>query len=227
LTIYRGTVLASNSWRAFFWRSMPCEPSTFRSWPQLFQAGPRRSQTISDCNDSSATSRYFIRNWAEFVIKPLSLQGLHAGFGSDQVESGTVDINILMLSIVSRGVSFPVVWSVLPKAGNSDTTERETVIEIFIDLFGAFKIACLLGDREFIGKAWFRFLKEHRIIFQMRLHKYTLVRNGRGQFVQAWHLFCRTRLNCPLVIPTARRITTQSAAAWAPFSRSSPSAAQA
>ena len=34
---------------------------------------------------------------------------------------GRVDINILMLSIVWRGIGFPVVWLVLPKAGNSDT----------------------------------------------------------------------------------------------------------
>src|SRR5262249_11576264 len=66
--------------------------------------------------------------------------------------------------------------------------------------------ACLLGDREFVGREWFRFLKRHRIKFQMRLHKNTLVRNGRGQYVQAWRLFCRTRINCPLVIPEARKM---------------------
>jgi Transposase DDE domain len=159
----------------------------------------------------------FLRNFempyaqlAEFVIKLLGIPGPYTlALDRTNWKVGTVDINILMLSIVYRGVGFPVVWSVLPKAGNSDTTERETVIEIFIDLFGAFNIAYLLGDREFIGKAWFRFLKEHRIKFQLRLHKDTLVRNGRGQFVQAWRLFCRTRLNCPLVIPAARRMWGQ------------------
>ena len=79
-------------------------------------------------------------------------------------------------------------------------------MEIFLDLFGAQNIACLLGDREFVGSEWFRFLKRHRIKFQMRLHRDTLVRNGRGQYVQAWRLFCRTRINCPLVIPEARRM---------------------
>jgi hypothetical protein len=119
---------------------------------------------------------------------------------------GAVDLNILMLSIVYRGVGIPVVWIVLSKAGNSDTSERTTVMEIFLDLFGAQNIACLLGDREFVGREWFRFLKRHRIKFQMRLHKNTLVRNGRGQYAQAWRLFCRTRINCPLVIPEARKM---------------------
>src|SRR5262249_40798361 len=67
---------------------------------------------------------------------------------------GAVDLNILMLSIVYRGVGIPVVWTVMSKAGNSDTSERTTVIEIFIDLFDAQRIACLLGDREFVGREW-------------------------------------------------------------------------
>jgi hypothetical protein len=100
---------------------------------------------------------------------------LHASLGSDQLESWNRGHQYLMLSIVYSGIGYPVVWSVLPKAGNSDITERETAIEIFIDIFGAFNIACLLGDREFISKAWFHFLKEHQIKFQMRLHKDTLV----------------------------------------------------
>jgi len=62
-------------------------------------------------------------------------------------------------------------------------------MEIFIDLFGTYSIASLLGDREFVGSRWFRFLRKHQIKFQMRLKKDTLVRNGRGKFVQAWRLF--------------------------------------
>jgi hypothetical protein len=37
----------------------------------------------------------------------------------------------------------------------------------------------------------------------VRQHKNTLVRNGRGQYAQAWRLFCRTPIVCPLVIPEA------------------------
>jgi hypothetical protein len=144
---------------------------------------------------------------AEFVVRLLGLPGPYTlALDRTNWKVGVVDLNILMLSIVYRGIGVPVVWIVLPKAGNSDTGERCTVMEIFLDLFGAQNIACLLGDREFVGRDWLRFLKRHRIKFQMRLHRDTLVRNGRGQYVQAWRLFCRTRLNCPLVIPEARRM---------------------
>jgi Transposase DDE domain len=144
---------------------------------------------------------------AQFVVKLLGIPGPYTlALDRTNWKVGAVDINILMLSIVYRGIGFPVIWLVLPKAGNSDTSERKTVIEIFIDLFGARNIARLLGDREFIGKDWFRFLRQHRIKFQMRLHKDTLVRNGRGRMVQAWRLFASTRVNRILVIEDARRM---------------------
>jgi hypothetical protein len=143
---------------------------------------------------------------ALFIVKLLGVPGPYTlALDRTNWKVGAVDLNILMLSIVYRGVGIPVVWTVLSKAGNSDTRERTTVIEIFLDLFGAQNIACLLGDREFVGREWFRFLKRHRIKFQMRLHKNTLVRNGRGQYAPAWRLFCRTRINCPLVIPQYKK----------------------
>lgn len=144
---------------------------------------------------------------AAFVVNLLGVEGPYTlALDRTNWKVGVVEINILMLSIVYRGIGFPVVWLVLPKAGNSDTSERETVIEIFLDLFGAPAIACLLGDREFIGKRWFRFLTAHRIKFQMRLRKDTLVRNARGKFVHARRLFASTRVNQMLVIPAARQM---------------------
>lgn len=119
---------------------------------------------------------------------------------------GQVEVNILLLSMVYRGIGFPLVWCVLPHAGNSDTSERITLLEIWLDLFGAKNVQCLCGDREFVGKAWFTFLQKNRIPFQMRLKKNTQVKNGRGQFVPAWRLFATTRLNHVRVIPAARHM---------------------
>ena len=144
---------------------------------------------------------------AAFVVKLLGVPGPYTlALDRTNWKVGLVDLNILMLSIVYRGGGLPVVWLVLPKAGNSDTLERETLLEIFLNLFGAPNIACLLGDREFVGKRWFAFLKRHRLKFQMRLRKDTLVRNARGKLVQAWRLFAATRVNHMLVIPQARQM---------------------
>lgn len=144
---------------------------------------------------------------AQFVVKLLGVEGRYnLALDRTNWKVGSVEINILMLSVLHRGIGFPVVWLVLPKSGNSHTIERITVMEIFIDLFGADKIALLLGDREFIGKEWFSFLRRQRIKFQMRLRANTSVRNGRGNRVAAWRLFASTRVDQMLVIPNARRM---------------------
>jgi len=108
---------------------------------------------------------------ALFIVKLLGVAGPYTlGLDRTNWKVGAVDLNILMLSIVYRGVGIPVVWIVLSKSGASNASERTTVMEIFLDLFGAQNVACLLGDREFAGSEWFRFPKRHRIKFQMRLH---------------------------------------------------------
>jgi Transposase DDE domain len=144
---------------------------------------------------------------AHFVVRVLGTPGPYTlALDRTNWQVGGVEVNILLLSLVWRDIGFPLVWFVLPHAGNSDTRERITLLEIFLDLFGVPDIQCLLGDREFVGKEWFTFLKTKRIPFQMRLKKDTLVKNGRGQFVPAWRLFTTTRLNQVRVIPEARRM---------------------
>ena len=115
---------------------------------------------------------------ARLVVKLLGAPGPYTlALDRTNWQIGAVDINILLLSIVWHDIGFPLVWFVLPHAGNCDTTERITLLTIFIDLFGVENIQCLLGDREFVGKAWFTFLKTKRIPFQMRLKKDTRVKN--------------------------------------------------
>jgi hypothetical protein len=45
---------------------------------------------------------------------------------------GSFPINILMLSVAYRGIAFPVVWSLLGKAGNSNCGERTALLERFL-----------------------------------------------------------------------------------------------
>jgi hypothetical protein len=144
---------------------------------------------------------------AQFVVKLLRLEGPYTlALDRTNWQVGAVEVNILLLSIVYRGVGFPVVWLVSPWAGNSDLEQRKLLLELFFDLFGAPNIAILLGDREFVGKEWFRFLRRHKLKFQMRLKKDTQVRNGRGQMMPAWRLFAQSGVNQMLVIPQARRM---------------------
>jgi hypothetical protein len=68
---------------------------------------------------------------------------------------GTANINILMISIAYQGMAIPILWTMLPKRGNSNTNERKELIQRFLDLFGQECIEAFLADREFIGDTWF------------------------------------------------------------------------
>lgn len=102
---------------------------------------------------------------------------------------GKADINFLVLGIACHGIALPVFWSVLDKAGNSDTAERIALMERFLKVFGIAKIEALLADREFVGEAWFRWLQKQGIPFHQRLKRNTLVPNGWNRMMRLDVLF--------------------------------------
>jgi len=73
---------------------------------------------------------------------------------------GSTDINIFMLAVVHDGVAYPLLFSMLPKKGTSNTQERILLLQRYIDLFGIDSIDCLLADREFVGERWIKWLNE-------------------------------------------------------------------
>lgn len=75
------------------------------------------------------------------------------------------------------------------KKGNSNTQERISIIDRFISVFGVQKIICLLADREFIGKKWFGYLIDNKILFRVRIKKSTLVSNAKGKLVPVKNFF--------------------------------------
>jgi len=108
---------------------------------------------------------------------------------------GVVHINILMLSVVYKGVAFPLMWALLPKAGNSDTQERIDLINRYILLFGKENIAHLLADREFVGTEWFAYLIREKIKYYIRIREnFDVHMPGKGR-VKAFWLFNSLPLN--------------------------------
>ncbi len=66
--------------------------------------------------------------------------------------------NILTLGIVDQGVAFPLLWWMLDKKGNSNTTERIDLLKEFIELFHEHQIDYLSADGEFLGHDWLEYL---------------------------------------------------------------------
>jgi hypothetical protein len=82
---------------------------------------------------------------------------------------GSKDINILVLAAVTRRFRVPLLWTLLPHQGNSDTQQRIALMKRYLALFGAASIQWLLADREFIGARWMNFLNENNIPFAIRV----------------------------------------------------------
>lgn len=102
---------------------------------------------------------------------------------------GEKNINILMLTVVYKGMAIPVYWLLLDKKGNSNTRERIALMKRFIRQFGKQSILGLLADREFIGEDWLKWLKSEGIDFVIRIKKDALIPNSRGEKMQVHKLF--------------------------------------
>ncbi|MEO5583126.1 MAG: IS4 family transposase [Saprospiraceae bacterium] len=106
---------------------------------------------------------------------------------------GKGKINFLMLSVKGEGWSIPLLWSLLPKKGNSTEQERIELLNRFLSIFGIDKIFNLVADREFIGDTWLSFLNEHRIPYDIRLRENLKVWH-RGKLTHVFRLFRRLPL---------------------------------
>ena len=167
-------------------------------------------QKLAVCLDSKAkidsNLRRIQRFFAEFEIDFAQISGLIFKLLPEQPpfklsmdrtnwKFGVVHINILMLSVVYKGVALPLMWTLLSKAGNSDTQERIDLINRYIRLFGKDNIKHLLADREFVGEDWFAYLISEKISFHIRIREnFDVHIPGKGR-VKAFWIFNSLPLN--------------------------------
>lgn len=79
-------------------------------------------------------------------------------------------IHYMMLSILVRGVAIPIYFIDLEKAGASSQEERINFIENVLQKL-QLKGMTLLGDREYVGKEWFKSLIKNKLGFNIRTRK--------------------------------------------------------
>jgi len=109
---------------------------------------------------------------------------------------GESDINILMLGVVYKGVAFPLLFSLLPKRGNSNTTERIALINRYIRLFSIETIECIVADREFVGQDWLAFLNNSNIKYYIRVrNNFKVFVLSKNKEVKASWLFNTCKIN--------------------------------
>jgi hypothetical protein len=110
---------------------------------------------------------------ARMVVALLGIEGKPWVLAMDRTnwEFGQTAINILMVSVMWKGVGIPLIWTLLPTAGNSDSETRACLLDRLHQMFPDLKIAALTGDREFIGDDWMAYLKSQQIPFVLRLRE--------------------------------------------------------
>lgn len=119
--------------------------------------------------------------WAKLLLSLLPVkEGFVVTLDRTNWKLGKSNINLLVLGIAYKGIAFPIMWSFLSKAGNSNTQERIELMNRFIGLVSRSSIQCLVADREFIGAGWIDYLKAQRIIFYLRIRGNAKVKTARG-----------------------------------------------
>lgn len=109
---------------------------------------------------------------------------------------GTKDINVLVLAVFYQGVAFPVLFKMMPKFGNSSTSERIELVQRYIDLSGIKIIECLLADRELVGNHWLAYLNLNRIRYHIRIREnFWVIIPKNGHRVKALWLFNNLKIN--------------------------------
>jgi len=103
---------------------------------------------------------------------------------------GNNNINILMLGVSYKNIAFPLIFRMLDKRGNSNTSERMAIVEDFIDCFGKECIDCILADREFIGEDWLNYLNRNGIRYYIRIrNNFKIYCPKKQKQMYAWHMF--------------------------------------
>ncbi|MCP4263993.1 MAG: IS4 family transposase [Candidatus Brocadiaceae bacterium] len=110
---------------------------------------------------------------AHLLVSMMGLSGKPWTLALDRTnwKFGRVHINILVLGVIYENLCIPLLWVPLGKAGNSNADERIGLLKILLHIFPAQKIACVLGDREFIGALWLSWMHERGLPFAMRVRE--------------------------------------------------------
>lgn len=98
-------------------------------------------------------------------------------------------VNLLVLAVCMGDVAIPLFWIDLRHKGNSNSRQRIALVGRFIKVFGKDQIQAITGDREFVGKNWFNWLKKHKIPFVLRIRENFTVPTTCGRTTHVWNCF--------------------------------------
>jgi hypothetical protein len=104
---------------------------------------------------------------------------IHIAIDRTNWKFGAQNINFLTITALCGGVGVPLLFELLDKKGNSNTSERKLLFKKLLRILPAKQLAGFTADREFIGQEWYNFLVTNKIPFYIRIKSNTRVQlNG-------------------------------------------------
>ncbi len=89
---------------------------------------------------------------------------------------GKCQVNILMVLVGCGDLQLPIYWELLDnKSGNSNSQDRIELLNKCFAIVPKKRIGLVVGDREFVGHLWLRYLKDNNLNFVMRFPKHHLL----------------------------------------------------
>ena len=134
--------------------------------------------------------------WAKVIAALLPKGKWILALDRTEWKRGKTCLNLLVLSVVIFGSAVPLLWSVLPNCGASDTEERTQLMKRFLALFGPERWHFLTADREFIGDTWIGWLIDNELDFRIRIKSCEWLRHEDGRDLQAKVWFGKIGCQC-------------------------------
>lgn len=95
---------------------------------------------------------------------------------------GRCQVNVLLVTAGRDEWQVPLYWQLLANGGgNSNAAQRIAVLERCVALVGRDRVALVLGDREFIGRTWLKWLHDNALPFVVRVPKHHPLVHANGQ----------------------------------------------
>jgi len=124
---------------------------------------------------------------ARFILSFIDRQQLVLVIDRTNWKFGKISINFLVIAVAFGGIAIPVTWKNLGKDGNSNQSERKTILGKLLKIIPAQRILALTADREFIGVDWFKALFEQEVNPVIRLKLDTMIQHRtRKAPASAW-----------------------------------------
>lgn len=95
---------------------------------------------------------------------------------------GQCQVNILLVTVGQGAFQVPLYWELLDnRSGNSNAADRIALLRACVQVLGKGRIGLVLGDREFVGHAWLKWLQDNGLNFVMRLPRHHLLTHPSGR----------------------------------------------